>query len=83
MVEWILTACFAIVSGLVAFIMKTMLSRLESVEQKADQAVTSHELRQILADKLEPMHADMKEVKDGLRQLFQLYITEVKSKNNE
>lgn len=63
-----------IVFGLVGYIMKTMINRLDTLEFRMQETITEPEVRIILDDKLDPIHEDLKEIKHSLNQLYEVML---------
>lgn len=74
MVQIALYVLVPLVTGLVAYIMKTTIGRLDDVEKKASDAVSEAFVRRILDDKIAPIQEDLRDIKDKLDKLFDLYI---------
>lgn len=63
-----------IISGLVTYTLKTQDSRLAKIEARIMDVNTEFEVRQMLNDNIEPMKDDIREIKQRLNQLFDLYL---------
>lgn len=69
---------------LAAWIFKTfIMNRLEQLEQKVETMVNEQQVRTIIADKIDPIQADVKEIKTDLRSLFLLQLNEKLKKDNQ
>lgn len=69
----LLLVVLPVISGMVVYIMRNILTRIEELEHKSLEIVSETDVRQILADKLDPIHDDLKEIKDSLKQLYNLF----------
>lgn len=63
-----------IISGLVTYTLKTQDRRLAKIEARIMDVNTEFEVRQMLNDNIEPMKDDIREIKQRLNQLFDLYL---------
>jgi uncharacterized protein YoxC len=64
----------AALTGMGSYIMKTVTSRIDTLEQKMDNTVTEQEVRQLLDDKINPMKDDIKDIKYSIDKLFSFFI---------
>jgi flagellar motor component MotA len=62
-----------ILAGIGAFFVRSIMSRIEKLEQDLNSVVTETQVRQMLSDKLDPVKEDMTEIKDSIKRLFELY----------
>lgn len=67
-------AVWFIISGLVTYTLKNQDNRLAKIEARIMDVNTEFEVRQMLNDNIEPMKDDIKEIKQRLNQLFDLYL---------
>ena len=56
------------------FIIRNVLLRIDSLEERMREAVTEQQVRQVLQDRYEPVLEDIKEIKEKLNKLFDLYV---------
>ena len=73
--ESIITVSIATITLVTApflYIWKNAVSRIEKLEEEVDSKMSETEVRQLLADKLEPISRDTREVKELVIQLLQL-----------
>jgi len=54
------------------YIWKTMLHRIERLEEKIDTKIDEKTVRQLVSDKLDPLTQDIKELKDLVTKLLEL-----------
>lgn len=64
----------ALITSMGAFIMKSIIMRIETLEQQIKDVVSESQVRQIIADKMDPIHQDVQEVKEQLQQFLTLYL---------
>lgn len=72
----IIGAILSISVGVVGYIMKNILRRLESLERV--QAMTDPQVRQLISDKLDPIKEDLSEIKQKLDYIFDLLFSKHK-----
>lgn len=75
----IIVIVIPIICGMVAYIVRNMIARIEALETKMERTVSEGGVRQILADKLDPIHDDLTEIKDSIKKLFDLYLEDNKN----
>jgi len=69
------------ISGIVGFMIKDVYRRLTSLEKSG--SVTEPQVRQIIADKVDPIKEDLSEIKSKLDYLFNLfYSSKIPSKKD-
>lgn len=71
------TITYIILSGMGAmgaFICKSIISRVENLEGHMLTKITEPEVRQILSDRLEPINDNIKDIKDKIDRMLDLYI---------
>lgn len=68
----------SIVCGLGALVMKSVFSRLESLESKMNSTVTEQQVRTIIGDKIDPLKEDVHEIKQAIVKIYELYLLEKK-----
>jgi hypothetical protein len=73
-IQYVAVCIIPVLAGMGAFIMKSLLSRLENVEQAVKANMTESEVRQLLDDKLDGIKSDIHEIKDAVKQLFEIYV---------
>lgn len=76
----ILLTLTPIFAGTVAYFMKSLLHRIRDLENSTQHHLSDSDARQLLADKLDPIHADISDIKDGLNKLFDLFVQEIKKR---
>lgn len=69
------------VLGVTGYLYKSIINRIDELEEKIEKKVTETVVRQILADKLDPLREDLKEIKDSIRNLFELYLNDFRKKD--
>ncbi len=62
------------VIGIGAFIVKTVFDRLGVLEKAVNAKTDEAAVRQIVADKIDPIHEDLQEVKASLAKVIDLLI---------
>lgn len=75
----IITVVVPVVMAIGAYVVKSIINRIEVLENKTGQHVSDTQVRQLLADKLDPMKSDLSEIKEAIKKLFELYINEKRS----
>lgn len=71
---------YYLIIPLIAWVCKVLvINRIEALERKVETMVNETQVRQILCDKIDPVQADVKEIKQDLKQLFTLAISQKKS----
>lgn len=65
--------CIPLVTGMGAYIVKTILNRIDILETKVDTHVTEIAVRTLLNDKLEPIHQDIQEINYNIKKLYDLF----------
>ncbi len=78
--QYILITIIPLVLGLGAFIVKSMMSRIDELEKKSNIYTSEPQVRQILGDKLDPIKEDLQDIKHSINKLFQLYFNKMYSK---
>lgn len=53
--------------GLVAYIRKKDVDKIEKLEDRISQSVTESQVRQIVIDKIDPIKEDLTEIKDDMK----------------
>lgn len=66
----ILYATIPLVFGTIGYLFRTILSKIDSLDQKSQQFVTKQEVNQLINDKLEPIREDLTEIKQTLTRLY-------------
>lgn len=61
-----------------AYFMRTIISRIEALENQGKITVSEPQVRQILVDKLDPIKDDLQEIKENIKKLFDLYVNNLK-----
>ena len=69
-----ISAIIMVAIGIGGYFVKDLMTRLFTVEQEVRTKPTEAEVRQILADKIEPIHSDLAEIKESLRQVYELLV---------
>ncbi len=64
-----------LIAILIGYIMKTMVDRINKLEQKVEATISEPEVRTILNDKLNPIQDDLKEIKNSIKQLYDILLT--------
>lgn len=76
--DFIIRICYiaipAAIAGISILIKVTITNRLNKLEDQATTYVTKEELRQTLADKIEPMKEDLSEIKQQLVKVYDLLL---------
>lgn len=68
---------------LLAYFFKSLvINRIEQLETKVESMINEPQVRQIIADKLDPIQLDVQEIKNDLKSLFLLQINEKLSRND-
>jgi uncharacterized protein YoxC len=70
----VITTIISIVIGMGMYIMRTVTSRIDTLEQKMDNTVTKQEVRQLLDDKINPLKEDIKDIKYTIDKLLSIFI---------
>ena len=78
LISYILPIILSTLLGMSAFIMKSVFTRLDTLEQKINQAVTEEDVRSLLVDKIDPIKEDIHEIKQAIMKLYDLYFNERK-----
>jgi hypothetical protein len=68
-----------LVIGMGTFIVRSTLNRLDILETKIEQKVSESAVRTIMDDKLDPIREDVKEIKETIKNLYDLYVQNGKS----
>lgn len=63
-----------VVLGIGTFIMKSVFSRLDVLEKDIHNKVEEEKVRQLLADKIDPVREDIQELKNKLDRLMDFLI---------
>lgn len=69
-------------SAMAAYFIKTLMNRIESLETQMVFKTDDKDVRQVLADKLDPITKTLEDIKLQNQKLYDLYINLV-SKNND
>lgn len=56
------------------YFVRAILKRLDVVEAKLEKTITESEVRQLLADKIEPLREDVLEIKRKIDRIFDLLL---------
>lgn len=67
------------ICGLVSFFIKSILNRITRIESILNTKVDEQEVRQLLADKVEPLREDVQELKVKLDKIIDILINTGKS----
>lgn len=62
------------VLAVLAWVFKNSLSRIEYIERKLEKTMSEADVRQIIADKLDPIREDVQEIRKKIDKLFDLYV---------
>lgn len=60
--------------GLGTYFMKTLLSRLDSLEREMTVRVDEPKVRQILDDKINPLREDIQEIRQQVQKIYDLLV---------
>jgi hypothetical protein len=71
---YIVIPVFTLGSSIGAFFMKSMIERIKELEDQMTNKLSEAAVRQIVADKVDPLKEDLKEIKDSLNQIFHLLL---------
>jgi hypothetical protein len=63
-----------LVTALITYILRSFGQRLDAIEEKLNHRITETEVRQIIADKVDPLKESLKEIKDKIDKLFDLIL---------
>jgi hypothetical protein len=69
----VLSIVLPIIIGMVTYFVRGIMSRIEKLETAVDSAMTEHQMRQILSDKIDPVKEDVTDIKNSVQKLFDLY----------
>lgn len=62
--------------GIFGYLVKDALGRLKRVEKSLEDKVTEQAVRQIVADKLDPIKEDLDEIKARVNQLLDMFLND-------
>jgi len=70
---------FPLIGGLIVFVFKNiMLDKINDLEVRMREAVTEHQVRQLITDRYQPLENDLKEIKENQIKLLDLYMETLK-----
>ncbi len=67
-------AIIPIILGIGTFIMKSIHMRLDEIEKVLPSKLNRGDVRQIVSDKIDPIHEDLKDLKDQVDKVIDLLI---------
>lgn len=62
------------IAGIIAYFLRLQMQRLDTLEQQMPMKTTESEVRQILADKIDPIKESMSEIKDKVDKVIDLLL---------
>ena len=73
-ITFLVLTLLPVFGAIIGFIVNGMMHRLDKLEQGMCNAMTEESVRRLIADKIDPLREDIREIKDKLTRLFDIYI---------
>lgn len=70
-----------IAMSLLTYIIRGLLHRLNTLEERMQHTTTEPQVRQLLSDKYDPLAQDIHEIKEMQQKLFDLYVKSLEKKS--
>lgn len=81
----VLTIAIPIVLGLITYFYKTVISRINQLEERMQTTTTEPQVRQLINDRYDPLAQDIRDIKEyqekldvKLDKLFEIYVNSIK-----
>ena len=62
------------IGGVVLYILNTLKGRIDTLEERTHKHVTEEEVRMIIRDNLDPIRNDIRDIKDSINKILEIYI---------
>lgn len=78
--ESILYIILPVLASLMAYLMRSVMARIETLEHQIQSKLNEPAVRMIISDKVDPIREDIHEIKETLNKLLDIYMN---GKSNE